>query len=91
MGNSQLEISIQAAKVANSLLDPTEPFSSFMKFNKNDLNVTMHFIKAPAMTSLLKNQIFSLVKENMMEIYKKCPWGWNEKKKRTELFHRKAR
>lgn len=91
MSKLQLKKSIRAAKIANSLTDPTESFSSFMKFNQNDINVSMHFIKAPLMTSLVKEEIFSLIKENMMETYKKCPWGWNEKEKRSELFHKDAR
>lgn len=91
MSKLQLKKSIRAAKIANSLTDPTESFSSFMKFNKNGLNVSMNFVKAPSMSSLVKEEIFSLIKENMMETYKKCPWGWNEKEKRSELFHRDAR
>lgn len=91
MSTSRLERSIKAAKVANGLANPTEPFSSFMKFNKNDLDLTMHFIKAPAMSSSLKEEIFSLIKYNMMETYMKCPWGWKERKKKAELFHRDAR
>lgn len=88
---SQLQLSIQAAKTANNLTDPTKPFSSFMKFNKNDLDITMDFIKAPMMNSSLKEEIFALMKDNMMEIYKKCPWSWNEKEKRAELFDKDAR
>lgn len=88
---SQLQLSIQAAKKANDLTDPTKPFSSFLKFNKNGLDLTMHFIKAPMMDSSLKEEIFSLIKDNMMEIYKKCDWGWNEKEKRAELFDKDAR
>lgn len=91
MNTSQLELSIQAAEIANTLENPTKPFSSFMQFKKNDLDLTMSFIKAPAMTSSLKEEIFSLIKDNMMEPYKKCPWGWKEKQKRAELFHRDAR
>lgn len=88
---SQLQLSIQAAKTANNLTDPTEPFSPFMKFNKNDLNLTMHFIKAPMIDSSLKEEIFSLIKDNMKELYKKCHWGWNEREKRAELFDKDAR
>jgi len=91
MSTSQLKKSIKAAKVANSLVDPTEPFSSFMTFNKNDLNLTMSFIKASSMNSSVKEEIFSLIKDNMMETYMKCSWGWKEKKKKAELFHRDAR
>lgn len=91
MSTYQLENSTRAAKIANNLTDPTKPFSSYMKFSKNDLDITMHFIKAPIMTSSLKEEIFSLIKDNMMDVYKNCPWGWNEKKKRAELFHKNAR
>jgi len=88
---SRLKKSIITAKAANGLTDPTKPFSSFMKFNKNNLDLTLHFIKAPDMNSSFKEDIFSLLKENMMETYMKCPWGWKEKKKKTELFHKNAR
>jgi len=89
--NRQLKISIRRAKIVNGLDDPTMPFISLMKFNTNDLDLTMHFIKPSAMTSSLKEEVFSLMKDNMMEIYEKCPWGWNEKKKLAELFHKNAR
>lgn len=88
---SQLQLSIKAAKTANNLIDPTKPFSTFMKFNKNDLDLTMHFIKAPMLDSSSKEEIFSLIKDNMKEIYIKCSWGWNEKEKRAELFDKDAR
>lgn len=91
MSTSQLELSIQAARKANDLKNPTKPFSTFMKFIKNDLDMKMHFIKSSNMDSTLKEEIFSLFKSNMVETYKKCPWGWKEKKKRAELFHRDAR
>lgn len=91
MNPSQLEISIHAAKMANAIPDPTKPFTAFMQFKKNNLDLTLHFMKAPAMNASLKEEIFSLIKDNMMEKYKNCPWGWKEKKKRAELFHRDAR
>lgn len=91
MENSQLELSILAAQTANDLNDPTVPLSSHMTFVKNDLNVTMHFMKSSNINAALKNKIFSLLKNNMMEVYKNCPWGWKERKKRAELFHRNAR
>ncbi|XP_026808726.1 N-alpha-acetyltransferase 40 isoform X1 [Rhopalosiphum maidis] len=91
MNSPKVNMSIQAAKKVNGLADPTKPFSSFMKYNKNDLEVTMHFIKAPAMTTFLKDKLYSMIKDNMMEAYKKCPWGWDGKKKRAELFHKDAR
>lgn len=91
MSNNQLDKSIKAAKMANGLKDPTKPFSSYMNYKKNNLNITMHFKKAPALNSLVKEEIVSLIKDNMMEAYKKCPWGWNEKEKSAELFHKNAR
>jgi len=91
MNDSQLKISTRRAKMVNGLNDPTTPFTSFMQFNKNGLDMTMSFIKSSAMTSSLKADILSLMKNNMMEIYKNCPWGWNEKKKCAELFHKNAR
>jgi len=91
MNSPKVNMSIQAAKKVNGLADPTKPFSSFMKYNKNDLEVTMRFIKAPAMTTFLKDKLYSMIKDNMMEAYKKCPWGWDGKKKRAELFHKDAR
>lgn len=33
-----------------------------------------------------KGEIFGIVKQNMVKLYK-SNWGWNEKKKKTELFH----
>lgn len=89
--STELEKSIEAAKVANDLKDPTKPFSSFMKFNKNNTDLTLNFVKSSSVTLLVKEEIFSLFKDNMMETYIKCPWGWNEKEKRAELFHRNAR
>lgn len=91
MSNNQFNKSIKAVKMANDLKDPTKPFSSYMNYNKNDLGITMHFKKVQALTSLNKEEIFSLMKDNMMETYKKCPWGWNEKEKYAELFHKNAR
>lgn len=91
MSNNQLMKSIKAVKKANGLKDPTKPFSSFMHYCKNDLDIIMHFQKAPTLTSLDKRKIYSLIESNMIEIYKKCPWGWNEKQKRDELFHNDAR
>ncbi|CAI6366046.1 unnamed protein product [Macrosiphum euphorbiae] len=89
--NPKVNMSIQATKKVNGLADPTKPFSSFMKYNKNDLDMKMKFIKAPAMNTFLKAKVFSMVKDNMMETYKKCPWGWNGKDKRAELFHKDSR
>lgn len=91
MASPKVNMSIQAAKKASGLADPTKPFSSFMKYNKNDLDMTMHFIKAPALTTFLRDKIFTMVKDNMMEIYKKSPWGWNGKDKRAELFHKDSK
>jgi len=90
MSTSRLEKSIKAAKMANGLANPTEPFSSFMKFNKNDLDLTMNFIKAPAMNSSLKEEIFSLIKYNMMETYTKCAWGWKERKKKGRIVSQRC-
>lgn len=89
--NTQLKLSIRRARMANSLNDPTTPFTSFMKFNNSDLDITMNFMKSSDMSSSLKEEIISLLKDNVMEIYKKCPWGWNEKKKYAELFHKNSR
>lgn len=89
--NTQLKLSIRRARMANNLNDPTTPFTSFMKFNNNDLDVTMSFMKSSVMSSSLKEEIISLLKDNVMEMYKKCPWGWNEKKKYAELFHKNSR
>lgn len=89
--NTQLKISTRRARMVNGLNDPTTPFTQLMKFNDNDLDLKMHFIKSSAMTSSIQDEICSLMRDNMMEIYKKCPWGWNEKKKSAELFHKNAR
>lgn len=91
MSNPQLKISIRRAKMVNGLNDPTTPFTSLMKYNKNGLDMTMHFLKATAMSSSLQGEIFALMRDNMMEAYKKCPWGWNERSKSAELFHKNAR
>lgn len=89
--STELKKSIEAAKMANDLRDPTRPFSSFLKFNKNNVDLTLKFVKSSSVTLMVRKEIFSLFKNNMMETYIKCPWGWNEKKKRAELFHRNAR
>lgn len=85
------KISIRRAKIVNGLTDPTIPFTSFMKYKKNDLDMELHFIKSSALTPKVKDEIFSIMRDNMMEAYKKCPWGWNEGRKRAELFHKDAR
>ncbi|XP_050424124.1 N-alpha-acetyltransferase 40 [Adelges cooleyi] len=88
---SDLERSIQLAKQANELCDPTLPFLHSMQYTEGDLDLSFYFSKSYNLKNIHKEEIFSLFKANMYESYKNCPWGWREKKKRSEMFHQNAR
>ncbi|XP_050520827.1 N-alpha-acetyltransferase 40 [Daktulosphaira vitifoliae] len=88
---ADVEERIRYVKQINQLSDPTQPFSHKMVFNKQSLELKMNFLKATNIKNLEREEIFHLFKKNMMESYKNCPWGWQERKKRSEMFHCDAR
>ena len=63
----------------------------FCKYEKNGVSVGLKFFKRSQLTDELAEWTFSLLKENMKTIYEKGGWGWDDSKKRKELFDQNAR
>jgi len=73
-------------KKANAQEDPLEALPSFKAFKKNDLNLILEAKKVKNLDLETKEWMFSLLKDNMRDIYAKSDTGWKEESKRKELF-----
>lgn len=79
---------IQKCKEANENPDNLSDIPSHQHFNKNDIKATLkYFIGCP---EEYKEWVFDLTKRNMKEMYEQT-WGWNESKKKHELYDDAAR
>ena len=61
-----------------------------MFVQRNDLNLVLEAKKVKNLDLETKEWMFSLLKENMKDIYAKSESGWREESKRKELFAQTA-
>lgn len=87
-----VSIAWDVVQKANLIENPLEKFTAFTKFTcKNNCTVN---ISSKPVTDLDEDsieQIFSLERSNMKNLYEDCEWGWHEKKKKDEMTDDRAR
>ncbi|OHS99009.1 N-alpha-acetyltransferase 40 [Tritrichomonas foetus] len=79
---------MQKIKDANANPDNLSDLPMFQKFNKNGISAVFKYYQHCPEES--KEWVFDLTRRNMQELYEKT-WGWNEGKKKRELFDDEAR
>ncbi len=70
------------------LLTELRPFCSF---DRNGVAATLSFCTPKSMPADVRDFVFDLTKENMEAPYIEAGWGWNDSKKRRELYDPTAR
>jgi hypothetical protein len=63
----------------------------FCTFDRNGVAATLSFCSPKSMSSDVREFVFDLTKENMEAPYIEAGWGWNDAKKRRELYDPVAR
>ncbi|KAK6635307.1 hypothetical protein RUM43_007807 [Polyplax serrata] len=76
---------------ANEIENPLSDFPAFNVFNKNGLKVHIEFSRVGDIDEETFQEIFKLQKENMENVYNSCSWGWDEKKKLSEMKESNAK
>ena len=70
------------------------PFLPFTKFDRADQDLEIMFTSTehPTWTPAIEKFAFDITKANMRELYAATPaWGWNDSRKRSELFDSDSR
>ncbi|XP_071453873.1 N-alpha-acetyltransferase 40 isoform X2 [Hetaerina americana] len=86
-----LDQNVALVQSANSQVDPLSSFAAFKKFTKHGLNLDLECKPVGLLDESVLDFIFNLEKENMKTYYEDCSWGWNDKKKRSEMSEESAR
>ena len=74
-------------RFANDNPDNLSDLQLFKKFNKNGIEGTLNYY--PQCPPEFKDWVFDLTKRNMQKMYEET-WGWNDSKKKHELYEDKA-
>lgn len=72
-------------KRANRLADPLAELPSLKVYNKNGLNLELQCKKVRDLDSATVDVLFSLLKKNMEKLYQTSDWGWDDKKKLSQM------
>ena len=83
-----LEQFCRRAQNVDNMLENLKPFSTY---NKNDLTLTLSYMKSELFDDSIHDEIFLIFEQNMREMYEKSEVGWIRKEKWEELFDSDAR
>ncbi|XP_024401656.1 uncharacterized protein [Physcomitrium patens] len=78
-------------RVANAKAAPIEEFPSFLKYERNGLNLIMEAGRGDSLSPPVKQYVQTLLKVNMEEPYGPEEWPAEEKNKRREMVSPDAR
>lgn len=70
---------------ACKVLNPFESFPEFLKYNENDLELTLYCKRKSEIDPKIIKWAFKLAERNVGPYYKKCPMGWTPKIKQKDL------
>ncbi|XP_014287759.1 N-alpha-acetyltransferase 40 [Halyomorpha halys] len=72
-------------KRANRLSDPLSELPDFKVYCKNELNLELECKKVRDLDTGTVDGLFNLLKKNMEQLYRNCDWGWDDKKKLSQM------
>ena len=64
---------------------------AFCNFDRNGVKAKLEFYTPRTMPEDVRAFVFDLTKENMETVYVESGWGWNDAKKKRELYDENAR
>jgi len=82
---------IALVKAANDVDDLLESLPSFKKYDKKELQVEIIAERVTDLDPITKKGLMDLTTWNMKELYENSHWGWNETRKRKEMFDERAK